>query len=602
MTRTLNFTCALVAALLFAGCGGGSSGGSGGSIPPGTETAELSVAVTDAATDEIDVFEVDVVGFRFERSDGATVEVLSQTARVDFAQLVSVSEVIATGTLPAGRYEKAYMTLDFAGAMVRISGSTTTAQLVDGAGQPLTGSEELEISFPNGGFTATPRGAHFAEIDFDLDQSLLVDALANKVTVDTLLFATIDPANPKPARAPGLTSDFTGTSFNLDVRRGLGLVSRGKLTVNTTSTTVFGLDGQVLVGQAGYDALKARGDKTLVVASGVVDPVAKTVAATRVIFLPQNLDEVGGMVVARTGGPGGDTTLTLRGVAVRRSAGSVTFNDTVTIKTSFSVTRVSKRGVANVGSASLNTDAINVGQRILAYGTFTSGTELDLTTAGAGFVRLVLTDMAGSAAAPPSGSSLKIDATRIGRRLIKAYDFDVNGVAQADPDAIEASTGGLGLASIVSATPVVVRGFFKPVSAAVPTGPTFEADTVIDRTNAASLVRVAWLPAVVAPVATSSTGLTLDVSNAQVKNVDRGLVAPTQLSANPTFVSPGTNGFYAIRQGFKLSLFQTFDAWEKELRVRLDAGAKAHRVRGLGKWDATSNTLTAKRAVAILTR
>ncbi len=223
---------------------------------------------------------------------------------------------------------------------------------------------------------------------------------------------------------------------------------------------------------------------------GQVDPLAKTQAATRVVLLPQDLDEVGGLVVARSGGPGQDATLTLRGVAVRRGAGSVTFNDTVTLTTSFLQTKISKRGVAG---GALNTDAINVGQRILAYGRFTGGT-LDLTQSGAGFVRLVETDVAGALNAPPSGG-LDLDVTRIGRRLATAFDTTVSGVSQGDLDALKVSTGGLGLASLTSGSPVVVRGFFAPVTSTTTTCATFNADTVIDRTSAVSLLRLRWIPA-----------------------------------------------------------------------------------------------------------
>ncbi|MGE0711572.1 MAG: hypothetical protein AB7N76_29935 [Planctomycetota bacterium] len=591
---------ALCAALAFAGCGGGGGGGSGSggtTTAPATDTGDVTLSVTDAATDEIDVFEVDVVGFRFLRADGASVEVLSQAARVDFAQLVSVSEVIAGASLPVGDYVRAYMTLDFNGAMVRISGSTSAAALVDGNGAPLSGREELEIVFPNGGFTVGARKGYFAEVDFDLDQSLEVDAAANKVEVDSILYATIDPAQPKDARVPGLTGNFSGTSFDLDVRRGLGLVSRGKLRVDTTASTVFDLEGVVQSGQTGYDALEAKGDGKLILATGRVDPQTRVLSATKVVYLPQDLDEIGGLVVARAGGPGGDATLTLRGVAVRRGAASVTFNDTVTLLVSHAATKVNKRGVA---AGTLNTDAINVGQRVLAYGRF-SGTSLDLSAAGAGFVHLVETDIAGAAAAPPAGS-LTVDVTRIGRRLASAFDLKVNGVAQGDLKALSCSTGGLSLASVTSGSPVVVRGFFAPVSSSTPTTPTFNADSVVDRTNAASQVRLSWIPAAVAPIQSGGgAGLAFDLGGAVVKSVDRGLVVPTVLTQAPRFVSPGTNGLYAIRQGFKLTLFTSFDAWAQDLQARVTAGARMHHVRGLGKWDTASNQLTAQRAVAILT-
>ena len=449
--------------------------------------------------------------------------------------------------------------------------------------------------FASGGFVVGARKGYFAEVDFDLDQSLLVDAALNRVEVETVFYASINPGTPKAARTPGLASGFSGSSFQLDVRRGLGLISRGNLTVNTSASTVFGLEGQALSGQAGFDALAAKGDNTLVISLGQVDPLTRTQTATLVLLLPQDLDEVGGLVVARSGGPRQNATITLRGVAVRRGAGSVTFNDTVTLATSFLETKVNKRGVAG---GTLTSDAINVGQRILAYGRFTGGT-LDLTQNGAGFVRLVETDVAGALTAPPSGSSLSLDVTRIGRRLSPAFDLTVSGVSQGDLNGLVCSTGGLGLASLTSGSPVVVRGFFAPVTSATPTAPTFAAETVIDRTNAASLLRLRWIPASSAPIASGASGLTLDVSGALIKSIDRGLAAPTLLTQNPTLGDPGTPGLYATRQGFKLTLFTSYASWRTDFEARVSAGSRLQHLRALGGWDAATSTLSAKRGVAV---
>jgi len=587
---------AVLAALTFAGCGGGSSGGGGTTAP--ADTGEITLAVTDAATDEIDVFEVDIVGFRFEKRNGASVEILPQTTRVDFADLVTVSEVIAAATVPVGTYERAYMTLDFGSASVRITGNQTPAILRDGQGDPLSGREELEIVFPNGGFTVGARRGYFAVVDFDLDQSLMVDAAANEVEVDTILFATIDPAQPKDTRVPGLTSGFDGAStFDLDVRIGLGLVSRGSLEVQTDAATVYDLGASgVLTGQAGYDALEALGDDTLVVAVGTVDPRARTVDADRVVLLPQNLDEVGGLVVARSAGPGGDAVLTLKGVAVRRAQGSVTFNDTVTVRTSFAETVVNKRGVA---AGALTTDAVNVGQRILAYGAFTGG-DLDLTQPGAGFVRLVETGVSGAAAAAGGGGELAVDLVRIGRRRVGVFDFDVAGVSQADPDRYVADTAGLGLSGIDSGTPVIVRGFVAPVTSDAAAEPDFEADTVIDRSDTASLVRLAWIPAATDPI-TSRSGAeaTLDAQSALFAQVDWGLVAPLALAADPT-IAGVPNGLYAVRRAGRVTLFRDFSAFLNHVEAEVAAGARMWAFRSVGRWDDASDRLTAARAVAFL--
>lgn len=593
-SRIISVLGPLVLGALVAGCGGGGSGGGGGAPPTvPTDTGEVTLAVTDAPTDEIDAFEVDIVSFRFQRANGAVVEVLPQKARVDFAELVSVSEVIAGATLPVGDYPRAFMTLDFAQATVRIAGNAGPAQLRDSSGAPLTGRQELEIVFPSGGFTVGARKGYFAQVDFDLDSSLQVDAAANSVTVDAILYAEIDPAQPKETRAPGLASAFSGSSFRLDVRLGLGLVSRGGLTVNTDAATVFDLDGQALTGQQGFDALAQKGEGTLVACEGRVDPLARTLAARRVIYLPQDLDEVEGLVVARQGGPGQDAVLTLRGVSVRRAAGAVTLNDLVTLRTSFAGTAVNRRGVAQ---GTLTTDAINVGQRLLAYGRF-SGATLDLSVAGAGFVRLVETGISG-AVVQSGGGRLGLDLTRVGARPAAAFDFSLDGTPVADPDALLIDSGALG-GGLQPGTPVFVRGFFAPVTAA-PGEPDFVADTVVDRTNAGSLLRVFWLVPTATPIAArSGSEATIDVSQALFAQVDQGLAVPVPLGQDPV-VAGQPNGWYAIRQGLRLTLFRDPAAWLDRLQAELAGGARAVHLRAFGRWDAGAGRLTAVRQVAVL--
>lgn len=592
MHRMWGFTgFVLAAAAAVAGCGGGGGGGDG-AVP--VESGDVTLAVTDAPTDEVDTFEVDIVSFRFQKANGASVEVLPQTTRVDFAQLVTVSEVIAGASLPVGDYPRAFMTLDFDQASVRISGNAGAATLVDGQGRTLSGREELEIVFPDGGFTVGARRGYFAVVDFDLDQSLEVDAANNRVKVDTVLYAEIDPAQPKVTRVTGLAGDFDADGFDLDVRLGLGLVSRGVLDARTGAQTVFDLGGAPLTGAAGLAALEALGDGTLVATEGQVDPVRRTLQAARVVLLPQDLDEVAGVVVARTGGAGADATLTLRGVSVRRAAGSVTFNDTVTIRTAFASTQVARRGVA---SGALTTDAVNVGQRLLAYGRF-SGGALDLTAPGAGFVRLVETAVSGALVSAPAGGRATVDLHRIGVRLASTFDFTVDGVVQADADAFDVEVGALG-GSLAAGTPVIVRGFMRPVSATAAGEPDFAADSVTDRTAAGSLLRVLWLPGATAPLATrSGAEATIDVSQALSAVVDRGLVAPTALAANPT-LSGGT-GLFALRSGRRLTLYTRYDDFLDGLEAEVAAGRRTLHVRGLGRWDDATGRLTAARAVAVL--
>ena len=356
---------------------------------------------------------------------------------------------------------------------------------------------------------------------------------------------------------------------------------------------MFDLQTQSLTGAAGYAALESLGDDTLVAVTGPLDPATRTLAADRVVLIPDNLDAVEGLVVARSGGPGDDATLTLRGVSVRRSAGAVTFNDTVTLSASFAQTVVRRRGSATA----LDTDAINVGQRIVAYGVL-SGATLDLTQAGAGFVRLVQTGFGGAVTAAASGS-LTLDLARIGARRTTAFDFSVDGVAQADPDALVVDTGALSLSGITTGSAVRVLGFVAPVTTDATATPDVVANTVIDRTGAASLLHVGYFPASTSAVATTTTAsLQLDVSTASVAVVDQGLVSPMTLSADPTVT--GGQGAFAVRRGFQITLYGNFSSFDQRLRAELAGGARLRRLTAIGGYTAGTTTLDARRVVAVL--
>src|SRR5688572_32288758 len=72
-----------------------------------TETGcgEVRIALTDANGDFLS-YTVDVVSIRLERSNGDTVQTLPNRQRVDFAELLDVSEFVTVTDIPAGTYER----------------------------------------------------------------------------------------------------------------------------------------------------------------------------------------------------------------------------------------------------------------------------------------------------------------------------------------------------------------------------------------------------------------------------------------------------------------------------------------------------------------
>ena len=71
--------------------------GGGDSTP-----ATLTVALTDAASDELSSFCVDVESIRLVRANGSSVGVLSDTTRVDLVTLTDVSQILNVVQVPVG--------------------------------------------------------------------------------------------------------------------------------------------------------------------------------------------------------------------------------------------------------------------------------------------------------------------------------------------------------------------------------------------------------------------------------------------------------------------------------------------------------------------
>ncbi len=93
-------------ALALAGCGGGGGASSAPAPQPPSGSAEsgtVYVGLTDADGDFLS-YAVDVQSLTLRRSDGTVVEALPVAPRVDFAQYVDLTELLAAvGCLRRGR-------------------------------------------------------------------------------------------------------------------------------------------------------------------------------------------------------------------------------------------------------------------------------------------------------------------------------------------------------------------------------------------------------------------------------------------------------------------------------------------------------------------
>nr|HMQ24297.1 hypothetical protein [Planctomycetota bacterium] len=83
-----------VGAYLLVACSGGAGSAP---VPPGdADHAKLALVITDAASEDLAAFEVDLSRLRLEFEDGSRVDALASPMRVDFLALEDRLDLVAT--------------------------------------------------------------------------------------------------------------------------------------------------------------------------------------------------------------------------------------------------------------------------------------------------------------------------------------------------------------------------------------------------------------------------------------------------------------------------------------------------------------------------
>ena len=290
----------------------------------------LLVGLTDADGDFLS-YSVDVVSLSLETANGRTVEALPVRQRVDFAELVDLTELVTAATIPNGAYVGASITLDYANAdvSVEVNGAPVAATVVDGTGAAL-GVVTLDIQLDNANHVViAPGRPSLLQLDFDLAASHDVDITATPAIAiaQPFVVATIMPVEDKDLRVRGplVSVDVNASSYVIDLRPFNHPSARlGRFTVHTDATTAFEIDGVEYEGAAGLAQLAGQPAGTRTAAAGVLDLSDRTFTATDVLAgdsVPgPRFDVVRGNVIAREG-----DTLTVRGGTVIRRDDSVRF-------------------------------------------------------------------------------------------------------------------------------------------------------------------------------------------------------------------------------------------------------------------------------------
>lgn len=597
------WACVMMAELIAAGCSGGGSG-------TGTATAttgQALVSLTDAAGDFLS-YTVDVQSLTLTKRDGAVVETLPLTTRVNFADYVEMTEFFTAATIPSGVYTSARMRLNFSAADLQVEDASGNAVAVpvgnirDSNGNAIS-TLDVEVKFDDRRTLVIAPGipAHLT-LDFNLQASNTADLTVSPpvVTVKPFLVADVDPQNPKTMRLHGPLKSVnqqnqTYEVFLRPVYRNVG--EFGSVTVHTDTNTVFEIDEVNYQGTAGLAALNAKPTGTATVAVGQWNVGARQFKADEVLAgssVPGGTRDVAvGDVIARTG-----DQLTVRGASLIRSDGTFTFRDTLTVNVG-AATKVRQQALITPG---LTKDDISVGQRIAAFGTLDgSNSTMDATT---GLVRLLVTSMAGTVNTTGVGS-LEMNVQRIDGRRITLFNFSGTGTSSAtdaDPANYQVATGTLDLTGLTAGTPVRVLGFVTRFKTAPPD---FSAQTVVNLTNRPATMLVNWKPPTAVPFSSNTdTGLVLNLAGVGGAHyVWRGPVATDLLTlgVSPTIAPQNPSaGLFALGYNGTVQVFIQFSGYRLALEQHLSQGQLASAVGAHGIYSDTSVTITADQIYTVL--
>ena len=609
-SRMLALAATLSTALL-AACGGGSGDSS---ITPVSDTGAAMITLQDAAGD-FQSYTVDVVSLKLTKANGATVETLPATTRVDFEQLVDLSELINPGQIPSGEYVGATIALDYSNASIvaeDANGGSEALTPLDVNGNPLTGTLDLTVQLDNRHhlFISRDRTARLA-FDFNLAASNSVDVTNATVTVSPLIQATVVPPADLAVRVRGtlLSADTTGNTYTINVLPfHLGSGASGQVVVHTTDTTKYEIDGTAYTGAAGLSALAAEPASTITAAFGLLSTSDYSFTAKRVYagtsVESNTVDRVRGVVIARNG-----DALTVRGATLDKRTGGFEFlrgDVTVNVADATHVTEEGATGTFGIGD-------ISVGQRIWATGTATIDDTTSTATfdATAGHVRLEITPMWGLVSGTLA-SPLTLDLRAIDGHNPAIFNFAGTGAtsaSDANPAAYVVDMGSLDLTGLMVGAPARVFGF--PVPYGTATSVDFSAQTVVTYAQVKNQLFLDWsgggstgaFPGLTA----SSTALDLSLDAAgRVHFIQTGPLhlSLLTLAAAPQIVGDAmaTDTAYVIGHAHarRVENYQAFGDFIAALAGDLGGTPKVLGIAANGSYDATGNVFTADQVAVLL--
>ncbi|HXQ30752.1 MAG TPA: DUF4382 domain-containing protein [Steroidobacteraceae bacterium] len=608
-------------AIVLAACGGGSSMTGSNTNPQGCTSStcgSMLTTITDA-TGDFTTYTVNVTSLQMTKADGAVVETLPKTTRIDFTQLVDLTEFFTAATIPTGEYVAVTMTLDFSAAAtpdIEVDGTTGTsvpATLEDSGGNPLNGPLTLTVQLDSGHhlFIAPGIPARLA-LDFNLAASNEVSdvtATAAVVEVEPVLVASIQPLDTKQIRVRGTLVSVDTTSYTVELEPFDNQSSDGtQVTVNTTAQTTYEINGASYTGAAGVTAMQALASGTLTVAFGTLSTNDGSFTAANVLagssVQSPSLDRLQGIVIQRTNTAAGATLIVRNGTLHMHGDQSDHFNaKNVTL----TIAGTTMFKVAGEPSAAPDITWPSIGSEITAFGT--AGTDMsgnptfDATAAG-DEVRLEITTLWGlQLPVPTIPGQVVLNLQAI--EGLSPSDFTFTG-SGSNPASYVVATGALPLTGVTASAPLRFFGLVQPY---LSTPPDFNAQTLVNFAAVSATLDVGFRAGSTTGFTTVSmsdlvvnlAGSTTHVIKIGPESIDlTTLPASPQIIPNPTGVDMFAILDWMAEMPAGVGLYSSYATFEPALSGDLTATTKVLRVFASGQYDQASNTFTASQIAVVL--
>ncbi|HZT02475.1 MAG TPA: hypothetical protein VFA39_09460 [Steroidobacteraceae bacterium] len=558
------------------------------------------VTVNAQAAGDFSTYVIGVSLYNMTRSDGYVAYPAGYTAEefADLTQRVDLTELLNAVGIPSGTYTSVTVGIDYSGPIVYLKGQTTpaTVQSSDKTVDPgiLYVTVKLDPAHPL--VLSKNQSTPFA-LDFDLAASNSISG--NTVTVKPYVVASAAPVDTQPVRARGLfvSANPSASNFVENLRPFEDNIysTVGALTVNTTATTYYNVNGKVYTGAAGLAAVAALTSNTPIVADGTLGDMstitpgftANEIYAGTVVS-NGTYEHVRGIVSAVS-----SNSLTVLGATYLYFEGNCLSNLCFTYVPTATVNVGPSTTITQDGSTSpVSAQAISVGTQIDAIGVNANGTSVSplLLDATQGLVRLQSTPIWGTLNSGAPGSA-SLNLLSLGFFPPSAFNFTGT---SANPAAYAVNTG----AADESATPAgtLLRADGFPNSFGSP-APDFNATAVTPGTSEASDLIVEWSggTGTTSPfVSYDGTSLVLNLANATTAEVVTG-PQTTALTGTPAITISGGNQFGIGSAAAGIQQFSTASAFASALTSTLNGSTAVFRVVAIGSYDPASNTFTASR-------